>query len=67
VQCGYCTPGMIMAGVGLLAQQPAPTEDEIVEWLQGNICRCGCYGRIVRAVQAAATELAARELAGSAR
>ena len=56
-QCGYCTPGMIMAGVGLLTQYPDPDEDTIVRSMQGNICRCGMYARIVRAVQQAAAEL----------
>jgi aerobic-type carbon monoxide dehydrogenase small subunit (CoxS/CutS family) len=58
-QCGYCTPGMIMAGVGLLTACPDPTEAEIVAGMQGNICRCGTYRRIVRAIQQAAEERAA--------
>ena len=53
-QCGYCTPGMIMAALGLLTESPEPSEAEIVEWMQGNICRCGAYARIVRAIQQAA-------------
>jgi nicotinate dehydrogenase subunit A len=57
-QCGYCTPGMIMAGVGLLTECPDPTEAEIVAGMQGNICRCGTYRRIVRAIQQAAEERA---------
>ena len=57
MQCGYCTPGMIMAGVELLTRTPAPSEDEIVRGLQGNVCRCGTYPRIVAAVQRAAKEL----------
>jgi len=60
MQCGYCSPGMIMAGVGLLAVNPDPTEEEIVRGLQGNICRCGTYSRIVRAVQLAAATLRAQ-------
>jgi len=53
-QCAYCTSGMIMAGVALLKQKPAPTEPEIVEAMQGNLCRCGTYPRIVAAIQRAA-------------
>jgi aerobic-type carbon monoxide dehydrogenase small subunit (CoxS/CutS family) len=53
-QCGYCTPGMIMAAVALLAQCPRPTEADIVAAMQGNICRCGTYPRIIRAIQQAA-------------
>lgn len=60
MQCGYCTPGMLMAGVSLLTQQPDPTEDEIKTALQGNICRCGTYLRIVAAVRAAAAGTARR-------
>jgi len=54
MQCGYCTPGMIMAGVGLLKKNPHPTAEEIVKHMQGNICRCGTYPRIVDAIQRAA-------------
>jgi aerobic carbon-monoxide dehydrogenase small subunit len=53
-QCGYCTPGMIMLGVGLLGHNPHPTRDEIVEALSGNICRCTGYSPIVAAIHAAA-------------
>lgn len=56
-QCGYCTPGMIMAAAGLLARNPDPDEATIVAAMQGNICRCGMYARIVRAIQQAAAEL----------
>jgi aerobic-type carbon monoxide dehydrogenase small subunit (CoxS/CutS family) len=66
-QCGYCTPGMIMAGVGLLTQQPDPGEDAIVQFMQGNICRCGMYARIVRAVRQAAAELDTWNAAGGER
>src|SRR5580765_466434 len=45
MQCGYCTAGMIMAGVGLLAKNPKPADREIIESMDGNICRCGCYTR----------------------
>ena len=53
MQCGYCTPGMILSSVGLLKKTPQPTEPEIRRALEGNICRCGTYPRIVRAVQMA--------------
>jgi aerobic carbon-monoxide dehydrogenase small subunit len=51
VQCGFCTPGLIMAAHALLERTPAPTETEIREELSGNICRCTGYGRIIEAVQ----------------
>ena len=54
LQCGYCTPGMIMAAKGLLDSNPSPSETEIREGLKGNLCRCTGYHNIVRAVQAAA-------------
>ena len=54
LQCGYCTPGMIMAGVNLLAENPKPSEHEIREGLSGNFCRCTGYQHIVNAVQNAA-------------
>ncbi|HTM02059.1 MAG TPA: (2Fe-2S)-binding protein [Vicinamibacterales bacterium] len=54
LQCGYCTPGMIMAAVNLLADNPAPTEQEIREGISGNFCRCTGYQHIVSAVQHAA-------------
>ena len=54
LQCGYCTPGMILSGVALLARNANPSRDEIVSALQGNVCRCGTYPRIVAAIQAAA-------------
>ena len=53
-QCGYCTCGMVMAAVGLLRERPAPTEQEVREALDGNLCRCGAHGRIVRSVLKAA-------------
>ncbi len=59
MQCGYCSPGMIMAGVGLLRANPDPTEEEIVRGLQGNICRCGVYSRIVQAIKLAAAAMRA--------
>jgi aerobic-type carbon monoxide dehydrogenase small subunit (CoxS/CutS family) len=54
MQCGYCTPGMIMEGVSLLERLAAPSADEIVRAMQGNVCRCGTYPRIVAAIQRAA-------------
>jgi len=54
LQCGYCTPGFVMATVSLLAETPDPTEEEIRHGLEGNLCRCTGYVNIVRAVQAAA-------------
>lgn len=54
VQCGFCTPGMLMAAVALLEETPEPTEAEVREALVGNLCRCTGYARIVRAVLAAA-------------
>jgi carbon-monoxide dehydrogenase small subunit len=54
LQCGYCTPGMIMSSIALLEQNPNPTEEEIRHGLEGNICRCTGYQNIVRAVQHAA-------------
>jgi len=53
-QCGYCTSGMIMSTIGFLASTPKPTEDEIKRHMDGNVCRCGTYPRIVQAVARAA-------------
>jgi aerobic-type carbon monoxide dehydrogenase small subunit (CoxS/CutS family) len=58
MQCGYCTPGMIVSGSALLKNNPHPTQAEIKEAMQGNVCRCGTYPRIVAAVQAAAKTIA---------
>ena len=55
LQCGYCTPGMVMAAVSLLDENPSPTEEEIRHALEGNLCRCTGYQNIVKAVQAAST------------
>ena len=55
LQCGYCTAGMIMSTVGLLNRQPTPSDDEIRRALQGNICRCGTYPRVIAAVKRALT------------
>ena len=54
LQCGYCTPGMVMAAVGLLKENPHPTEAEVREGLEGNLCRCTGYHNIVKSVLAAA-------------
>jgi aerobic carbon-monoxide dehydrogenase small subunit len=59
LQCGFCTPGMVMAAVSLLAENPHPTETEVREGLEGNFCRCTGYHNIVRAVLAAAGDRAA--------
>jgi len=60
LQCGFCTPGMLMAASGLLARNPHPTEEDIVQALEGNLCRCTGYVNIVKAVQQAAQTMAER-------
>jgi len=55
-QCGFCTPGMILTATAFLAEQPDPSDDEIRQALAGNLCRCGCYVKIVEAVRRAAAE-----------
>ncbi len=73
LQCGYCTPGMIMSSCALLKDNPDPSEDEVREGLEGNLCRCTGYQNIVKAVLAAAAEgagtasAAAASTAGGAR
>lgn len=62
LQCGYCTPGMIMNAYGLLLSNPRPTRSQIIEQMEGNLCRCGAHVRIVAAI-----ETAARQMGGSAR
>ncbi len=57
LQCGFCTPGVLMSSVALLTRNPRPSEHEIREALSGNLCRCTGYDKIVRAVQAAAKEM----------
>jgi len=54
LQCGFCTPGMVMSAVDLVQNNPAPSEKDVREWLEGNICRCTGYHNIVKAVQAGA-------------
>ena len=58
MQCGYCTTGMIMNAAGLLNKNKAPKTDEIIRAMQGNICRCGTYPRIVSAIRSAASVIA---------
>ncbi len=60
LQCGYCTPGMIMAARQLLARNPNPTEQEIRQGIEGNLCRCTGYHNIVKAIQAAAKAMPAQ-------
>ncbi len=55
-QCGYCTPGMILTAKSFLEENPAPSDEEIKVTLGGNLCRCGCYAKIIRAVKRAARE-----------
>jgi aerobic-type carbon monoxide dehydrogenase small subunit (CoxS/CutS family) len=57
LQCGYCTPGMIMNTVGLLLKNPEPSEKEIIEGMEGNLCRCGAHVRIIKAIQTAGIEM----------
>jgi len=54
MQCAYCTSGMIMSAVALLKKNPDPNEKDIIDFMDGNVCRCGTYSRIVRAIQRAA-------------
>lgn len=61
LQCGFCTPGMLIASKALLDRNPHPNEHEIRAWMSGNLCRCTGYERLVRAVQAAADHLATIE------
>jgi carbon-monoxide dehydrogenase small subunit len=57
LQCGFCTPGMVMSAVDLVQRNPDPDEHEVREWLEGNICRCTGYHNIVKAIQHAAKEM----------
>jgi carbon-monoxide dehydrogenase small subunit len=57
LQCGFCTPGMIMSAIDLVKRNPSPSEPEIREWLEGNLCRCTGYHNIVKAIQAAAADM----------
>ncbi len=55
-QCGYCASGMVLSTVALLKNNPHPTEEQIIDFMNGNICRCGTYPRIVKAIQEAASQ-----------
>ena len=57
LQCGYCTPGMIMTAAGLLYENPEPSRNEIINAMEENFCRCGTYTRIIDAIQTAAKEM----------
>ncbi|MDZ7713248.1 MAG: (2Fe-2S)-binding protein [Rhodovibrio sp.] len=57
LQCGFCTPGMVMSAVDLVQRNPNPDETQVREWLEGNICRCTGYHNIVKAIQHAAKEM----------
>jgi aerobic-type carbon monoxide dehydrogenase small subunit (CoxS/CutS family) len=67
LQCGYCTPGMIMAAVALLGSNSSPSRPEIARAMQRNVCRCGTYPRIVAAVERAATSTRPTAVQGAAR
>ncbi len=58
IQCGYCTPGMILTAVALLKENPHPTDEQIKKWMNGNICRCNGYTKIINAIRRAATQIA---------
>jgi nicotinate dehydrogenase subunit A len=66
MQCGYCTSGMIMSAVALLKRNPTPKESEIIDFMDGNVCRCGTYLRIVSAVQNAAKAMSSSAAAKGA-
>ena len=65
LQCGYCTPGMMMTGIALLAENPDPTEEEIRLAISGNLCRCTGYQNIVKSIQYAADKMRSGELAAA--
>ncbi len=65
LQCGYCTPGMLVRGYRLLQDNPDPSDEEIRQGLAGNLCRCTGYQNIIKAVRSAADQLKAQEAAGS--
>jgi nicotinate dehydrogenase subunit A len=66
-QCGYCTPGMVMATIALLRAHPDPSTDDIARFMARNVCRCGSYSRIVAAVKLAAARMRSNSLAGGRR
>jgi carbon-monoxide dehydrogenase small subunit len=57
LQCGFCTPGMILKAYSFLSENPSPNKDEIIQAMDENLCRCGCHKRIVQAIQTAAKEM----------
>jgi len=57
LQCGFCTPGMILTAVGLLMKNPSPTKQQIVDGMEDNLCRCGAHNRIIDAIETAANEM----------
>jgi aerobic-type carbon monoxide dehydrogenase small subunit (CoxS/CutS family) len=57
LQCGYCTPGMILSAYSLLLKKPEPTRQDILDGMEDNLCRCGAHARIVQAIQTAAQEM----------
>jgi aerobic-type carbon monoxide dehydrogenase small subunit (CoxS/CutS family) len=57
LQCGFCTPGMILNACGLLHSNPEPSSQEIIDGMEENLCRCGTYGRVIEAIQSAAKEI----------
>jgi nicotinate dehydrogenase subunit A len=67
MQCGYCTSGMIMSAVELLQRIPRPKDSDIIDFMDGNVCRCGTYPRIVSAIQRAAGMMAADAVKGAGR
>ena len=62
LQCGFCTPGQILAAKALLSEIPRPSEAEVVNWMSGNLCRCGAYPKIVRAILAASATMQERAI-----
>ena len=66
LQCGFCTPGMMLVGIALLEQNPDPTDDDVRWAISGNICRCTGYMNIVKAIRAAAADTAANSVAAGA-
>jgi len=63
MQCAYCTSGMIMSASALLSKTPKPTRDDIISGMNGNICRCGTYQRIIEAIQIASGQIVSKEVA----
>jgi len=61
LQCGYCTPGMIMNAYGLLLNTPRPSRNQIIQLMEGNLCRCGAHRRIIQAIETAAKEMGGTE------